>query len=181
MRPKLLRPDQIVALNDYPLHNEHILKIYFRVFSRKQGGILPPCPVLHKSAGLPYAEGKGPRSKRHNALLDSFLKAHPDAEYFLMDGSHKTTAATLAHRMIPAIVIKSDVNLADARKLAESGEIFGWHSPENSVKQAVKALARHHSRTKKFLAVDEKTKLLVARGDVPKYMAKFYGSKQVRQ
>jgi len=87
MKYKLLRPNQIITLRDYPLYNQHILRIYFRIFSKNQGKILPPCPVIHKSSGIPLVNGKDAKSKKYNALLNDFLDKNPHAEYFLLDGS----------------------------------------------------------------------------------------------
>ena len=128
MKHKLLRPNQIITLRDYPLYNEHTLRIYFRVFMKNQGKILPPCPVIHKSLGIPFVSGKDTKSKRYNAILRDFLEKHPHSEYFLLDGSHKTTAATLSHKLIPALVIEHDRDFKEAKRLIESGEFFGWYS-----------------------------------------------------
>lgn len=177
MKHKLLRPDQIIALRDYPLHNAHILRIYFRVFMKGQGSILPPCPVIHKSSGIPCAGGKDAKSKRHNALLTGFLEKNPAAEYFLLDGSHKTTAAALSKKLIPAVVIERDKDFAEAKELIKTGEFFGWYSVENSIKEALEVLARHHLGSGVFLTVEGKTKLLVKNKDVPDYMSSFFNGR----
>lgn len=170
MKIELLHPDQIITLRDYPLYNEHILRIYFRIFSKNQGKILPPCPVIHKSIGLPYVKSNDASSKKYNALLKKFLEAHPRAEYFLLDGSHKTTAATLAHKRIPVIVLEHGKDLKKAKTLIKSGEFFGWYSVEDSIQKAMSVLAQHHFGTNKFLTVEDKTKLMVKNKDVPKYI-----------
>jgi len=174
MKYKLLRPDQIITLKDYPLYNNHILRIYFRVFSRNQGKILPPCPVIHKSSGIPFLSNTTSKSSRYNLLLTNFLTKHPRAEYFLLDGSHKTTAATLAHKLIPVVVIDQDNDFKKAKKLIIAGEFFGWYSLENSIKEALGVLAKHHVGAKTFLTVEDKTKLLVKNKDVPQYIISFF-------
>ena len=178
MRYKLLRPDQIITLRDYPLYNQHILRIYFRIFSKNQGKILPPCPVIHKSSGTPLVNGRDAKSKRHNALLNDFLEKNPPAEYFLLDGSHKTTAATLSKKMIPVVIIEKDADFKDAKKLIEKGEFFGWYSVEDSIKDTLAVLAKHHMGSKRFLTVEDKSKLLVKNEDVPAYMISFYRNQQ---
>jgi len=170
MKYKLLRPNQIITLKDYPVFNEHILVIYYRIFVKNQGKILPPCPVIHKSLGIPFVNGKDIKSKKYNMLLKNFLKKHPQAEYFLIDGSHKTTAATLSHKLIPTVAIEDDKDLAEAKKLIKTGEFFGWYSVENSIKEVFDALAKHHFETRKFLTVEDKTKLMVKNKYVPNYM-----------
>ncbi|MAH42704.1 hypothetical protein CL614_03190 [archaeon] len=141
---------------------------------KKQGKILPPCPVIHKSLGIPYANGKDIKSKRNNTLLRNFLEENPTAEYFLLDGSHKTTAAALSHNTIPAVVIEHDKDFKEAKKLIKTGEYFGWYSVEKSIKEAINVLAKHHVGTKKFLTVEDKTKLLIKNKDVPNYMISFF-------
>ena len=174
MKNKLLHPRQIITLRDYPVYNEHILRIYFRIFIKNQGKILPLCPVIHKSFGIPYAAGKDLKSIKYNKLLKKFLKEHPRAEYFLIDGSHKTTAAALSHKSIPALVIEQDKDLKEAKRLIKTGEFFGWYSVENSIKEAIGILTKHHFGTKKFMTVEDKTKKMVRNKVVPKYMVSFF-------
>ncbi len=170
MKHKLLRPDQIITLRDYPVYNEHILRIYFRIFMKKQGKILPPCPVIHKSLGIPFMNSKNVKSKKHNTILRNFLEKHPNAEYFLLDGSHKTTAATLSHKLIPTVIIEHDKDFKEAKKLIKTGEFFGWYSVGNSIKEAISVLSKHHFGTKKLLTVEDKTKMMIKNKDVPNYM-----------
>ncbi len=174
MKNKLLHPWQIITLRDYPVHNEHILRIYFRIFIKDQGKILPPCPVIHKSSGIPYVEGKDFKSTRYNKLLKKFLEAHPRVEYFLIDGSHKTTAAALTHKLIPAVIIEQDKDFKKAKELIKTGEFFGWYSVENSIREVLKVLTEHHFSTKEFLTVEEKTKKMIKNNDVPGYMINFF-------
>jgi hypothetical protein len=174
MKFKKLRPQQIITLRDYPLYNQHILRIYFRIFSRDQGRILPPCPVIHKSSGIPISKGTDAESEKYNALLNTFLETNPDAQYFLLDGSHKTTAATLSRKMIPVVVIEQDEDFQEAKKLIKTGEFFGWYSVEDSIKNALDDLAKHHKGAERFLTVEDKTKLLVKNKDIPAYIISEY-------
>ena len=173
MKIKLLHPYQIITLRDYPVYNEHVLRIYFKIFMKNQGKILPPCPVIHKSLGIPYVSGKDSKSARYNELLKKFLENHPRAEYFLIDGSHKTTAATLSHKLIPALIIEQNNDFKEVKELIKTGEFFGWYSVEDSINDAIKTLAKHHFGTKEFLTVEDKTKKMVKNNDVPKYMVSF--------
>src|SRR3989339_590097 len=177
MKNKLLHPRQIITLRDYPVHNEHILKIYFRIFMKNQGKILPPCPVMHKFSGIPYAKGKDFKSVRYNKLLKKFFEEHPRAEYFLIDGSHKTTAATLAHKLIPVVIIEKDKDFKKAKELIKVGELFGWYLVENSMKESFNVLAKHYFSTKEFLTVEEKTEKMIKNKVVPEYMGTFFKNK----
>lgn len=177
MRYKLLFPDQILTLKDYPVYNEHILKIYFRIFSNNCGKILPPCPVIHKSCGIPFAKGKDSRSRRYNDSLKNFLDKNPKVKYFLIDGSHKTTAACLANKKIPVVILEKNSDFRKAIKLTCNGEFFGWHSPESSIKKSLGVLAQHHMKANKLLTVGDKTKLMIKNRDVPNYMIDYFKKK----
>ncbi|NYZ60822.1 hypothetical protein H0O01_03960 [Candidatus Micrarchaeota archaeon] len=170
MKKKLLRPNQIITLRDYPVYNEQILKIYFRVFQRNQGRILPPCPVIHKSIGIPKLKGKDSKTKRYNRLLTKYLEENPHAEYFLLDGGHKTAAATLSHKLIPVLLIERNQDFNEAKQLISNGELFGWYIIEKTVKAALKELAKHHFGTEEFLTVKDKVKKMIKNKDVPRYM-----------
>jgi len=174
MRRKLLRSDQVVALKDYPLHNEHVLKIYFRVFNTKHGKILPSCPVIHKSRGVPFSLGRDRHSKDYNRALENFLKSHPKVQYFLIDGNHKSTAAALAGQRIPSLILESDGDVKKAKRMIKSDELFGVFRLGNTLQGEIDLLAKHFRKNfgKKpaFYTVAEKTKLLVRNRKVPKYM-----------
>lgn len=174
MKGKSLHPNQIITLRDYPLHNEQILEIYFRVFQRKHGNILPPCPVIHKSTGIPYSNKNDMKSKKYNSILRKFLEDNPNAEYFLLDGGHKSTAATLVHQLIPAIIIENEADFKKIHDLISSGEIFGWYDIGNSIQNVISKLLEHHFNTKKFQTIEDKVKLMIQDNNIPKYMAKIY-------
>jgi hypothetical protein len=174
MKKKLLRPDQIITLRDYPVFNPHILVIFFRVFSKGQGKILPPCPVIHKSSGIPYVREKDAKTKKYNTMLEKYLADNPRAEYFLLDGSHKTSAATLANRKIPVIVIEKDADLPKIKKRQEHGEFFGFNKPPKTIKAGVKELREHFIGTNKFWTVKEKVDKMVKEKIVPNYMIRYY-------
>jgi len=40
MKLKELSPDQIITLNDFPVYNGHVLKIFFKVFKDGYGIII---------------------------------------------------------------------------------------------------------------------------------------------
>lgn len=177
MKYKLLHPEQIIT-QDYPLYNEHILRIYFRVFSKDQGEILPPCPVIHKSTGIPFASAQDTKSKKYNNLLKDFLDKNPNAEYFLLDGSHKTTSATLSGKLIPVVIIEQNEDLKRAKELIKSGEFFGWYSVGNTIQEMIDELTKHHVESKKFLTVEDKTKLLVENKDIPDYIINYFNNRK---
>ena len=173
MELKKLHPDQIVTLNSYPVHNEQILKIYFRIFQKGQSKIIPPCPVVHKSIGTPWIKGTENKVKKYNGLLTKFLKQHPKAEYFLLDGTHKTTAAALTRNRMPVMIFQSDKDIKEAKMLVEKGELFSL-TTGNTIKESVEELKEHFFKTMIFQTVAEKTEKMVKNKILPKYMIDVY-------
>lgn len=179
MKKKVLRSEQIITLNDYPVRNMQILKIYFRIFQKGQGKIVPPCPVIHKSIGIPLIKGEGIKIKKYNALLMRFLEQNPQAEYFLLDGTHKTTAATLSRNKIPVMVFRRDKDIRDAKKLVKSGEIISLTTGD-TIKEVLEILKKHFLKTMIFQTVADKTRKMVKNRDVPEYMVITYSKKRLK-
>jgi hypothetical protein len=173
MLKKKLRPEQIITLSDYPVHNDQILKIYFRVFQSGCSRIIPPCPVIHKSIGTPVIKGHSKKILKYNKTLKTFLEKHPEAEYFLLDGSHKTTAAALTHKLIPVFVFESDKDIKYAKNLVEKGEIFSL-TTGSTMRQLVEELKGHFFKTLHFQTVAEKTERMVKNKILPRYMIDTY-------
>jgi len=173
MELKKLHLDQIVTLNSYPVHNEQILKIYFRIFQKGQSKIIPPCPVIHKSTGIPLIQGRSEKIRKYNILLTKFLEKHPKAEYFLLDGTHKTTAAALTHSLIPVIVFRNNEDIKEAKKLVGKGEIFSL-TVGSTIRENLEDLRKHFFKTMIFQTVAEKTEKMVKTQILPKYMIDVY-------
>jgi|SRR3989339_1044142 len=170
MKRGYLRPEQIITLRDYPIRNERILEIFFRVFHKGYGKILPPCPVISKDNFI--------KNSKINFNLEKFFEKHPNTKYFLLDGGHKSAAATLASRPIPVLILESDKDFIISKKLVNSGELFGWNNPEKTMNDAVKNLAEHHSGTKAFETVFEKVKRMVKDKKLPSYIISVYKMKK---
>lgn len=179
MRKGSLHPDQLITLNDYPVHSEQVLKLYHRMFWKGAGNVVPPCPVLHRSMIPSFISRGGRRSIKCNELFIKFLKRHPEAEYFMIDGSHKTTAAALCHQRIAVIIFQKDNDIKAARKLVEQGELLSLTTGgEDSIKAIIKTLQSHFIRSLKFETVTEKTARMVRGKIIPRYMIAFYKTKR---
>ncbi len=161
MKLKLLSPDQIVTLTDFPVHNEQILKIFFRIYQKGYGKIMPPCPVLHKS----FVSFSG----KLQETFEEFVARNPQAEYFLLDGSHKTTAAALTGSKINVMVFETDKDIKDARAMVEVGELFSL-AVESTINDGIKDLIKHFDRTPYFQTVQEKTLRMITEKVIPRYM-----------
>ena len=111
MERRILQPEQIIVPGEYELGNESILKIYFRVFDRGHGEDLPPVLVTHNGRINPsylneeFGRGQG-QDEFYQKLMDS------EAEYLLLDGNHKSVAATLSHKPIYSLDLEKRADIA---------------------------------------------------------------------
>lgn len=176
MMKKLLSPDQVVTLADFPVHNGHILKIYFRMCQGGAHRLVPPCPVMRRDLALPFLQTSGRKAKAYNALLAEFIKIHPRAEYVLLDGSHRTTAATLTHKKTVTIVLETDKDVREAEKLLKNGELFSLMigAPHSRIQEAAEDAQKHFLKHLCFQTVQEKTERMVREKVIPEYMIRAY-------
>ena len=168
MQIKKLSPEQIITLNDYPVHNEQVLKIYFHIFKRAPS-IICSVPVIHKSSGLPFLKGKTRRATKYNKKLLAFLRTHPSAEYFLLDGTHRTTAAALTHHKIPVMIFQKDKDIKTAQKWVTEGKLISLTTGK-TVNNCLDILQKHFRKTGTFQTVSEKTRKMIKEHILPKYM-----------
>lgn len=162
-----LSPDQIITINDYPVHSTHVLKMYFRMFQYGAGHIVPPCPVMHESLVVDSFNAET------RLLFDDFRKEHRDAKYFLLDGSHKTTAACLAGSPIRAIDIRTNEMVHAMLKLVETGELLGC-SLEKTVEANARWIAEDFTKRPGFQTALEKTQRMINEKIIDNYMIDFY-------
>ena len=162
-----LNPNQIITLNDYPVHNEHILKIYFKIFNMESGHIMPPCPIMHRDLVIKHFDDglKEP--------FEYFARDNPNAEYFLIDGNHKTTAANLTHNRIKAIDIKDNKDIKAAHEMASRGEFFSL-GLDNTIEEVINDLISHFNEKKQFETVEQKTQRMIDDRILPEYMMEAY-------
>ncbi len=176
MIKKFVKPEKLMALNDAKLHNVQILKIYFRIFQKNKGRILLYCPVIKKELAIQEITKKN--TKKYNEKLKKFLDSHKEVEYIVLDGNHKTTAATLAKRKIPITIIEKDEDFKELKELQNKGEILGFHNIPSSVNSMLNSLnislREYYSPNFGFNSVLEKTRKLVKTNQIPDYMKKYF-------
>ena len=135
MITKNLNPNQIITLNDYPVYRDIVLIDYFNKCNRGQD--LPFVPVVKKELVIKCFD---------DLLLKKFQQfesQNPTGEYFMLDGSHRTTALTLAGRKITAIIYKEEKDISEARKLIKTGQILESGTLNHSIKENCKILYKH--------------------------------------
>lgn len=173
MKIKNLKPSEILTNRDFPVHNTHILKIYFKICINGHKEILPPTPVVPLSVGLPLLKTKTKKAKEYNARIKKYVKENKNVKYFMCDGSHKTTALTLTHNKIHAVILKTDKDIREVQELVKTGDAFSMMI-ESTVKKELQDQADHLKKAKFFETIEDKTKRMVKEKVIPDYMIKFY-------
>jgi hypothetical protein len=127
-----LNPNEIITLNDYPVHSNEILKKYYN--ECKLGKEIPLVPVIRKEIVRKYLDNK---------LFEEFVKRNSKVKYFMLDGSHRTTALTLAGRKIKVVVYETDKDIIEAK---ESGKVLKSETLEHTIEENCEILKRHFEK-----------------------------------
>ena len=154
-----LNSNQIITLNDYPVHSDSVLSDYYK--KCKLGEDVPFVPVIRKEIVRKYLDSK---------LLEEFERferQNPVAEYFMLDGSHRTTALTLAGCNITAIIYEKDSDIEEAKKLVATGQIFQNDTLEHSLQENCEILNRHFREKPYFMTVEQKSEKMKREKKIP--------------
>ncbi|MBT4376954.1 hypothetical protein HOD29_06275 [archaeon] len=173
MKIKNLKPFEIITTRDFPVHNEHILKIYFKICKHGNEEILPLTPVIPLSVGIPLLSGKTKKDKEYNQMMKKFLKENKKVKYIMCDGSHKTTALTLTHKPIHAVILKTNSDMKEFRELVKTGEVFSM-AAKKTIKDELKEKANHLRDADFFETVKDKTNRMAKEKVIPNFMIDYY-------
>ena len=163
MKTVKLNPNQIITLNDYPVYSDNDIKRYFEMCQLKKK--LPCVPVIKKDIVKKYLDSE---------LLRKFQKFEQNnlaAEYFMLDGTHRTTALTLTGCKITVTVYEKDEDIIEAKGLVDSGQILENATLYYSLIKNCEILNKHFNIKPYFMTVEQKTKKMVEEGILPKDMA----------
>ncbi|MBU1644455.1 MAG: hypothetical protein KJ598_04830 [Nanoarchaeota archaeon] len=161
-----LTPNQIITLNDYPVYSDSVLSEYFT--KCKLGEEVPFVPVIRKEVVRKYFDDK---------LLEEFERfehQNPVAEYFMLDGSHRTTALTLAGCKITAIIYETDSDIKEAKKLVATGQILQNGTLDDSLIGNCEDLNRHFREKPYFMTVEQKTEKMKREKKLPQEITNYY-------
>lgn len=148
-----LDPNQIITLNDYPLYSHRVFNMYLdRCIN---GEDLPFVPVMCKDIVSAYFKVGLSRK------FQEFEKRNPAATYFMLDGSHRTTALALSGRQIKAVVYESDRDIQEARQRVKTGFIVDNGTLYHTLVENCEILNNHFEEKPYFMTVRQKTDKLV--------------------
>jgi len=171
-----LKPNEIITTRDFPVHNEHILKIYFKICKKGYHKILPPTPVIPLFVGLPLLGGKSKKVQEYNKRIKKYIKKNKRIKYLMLDGSHKTTALFLTHNKINSVIFEKDVDIKEFVDLVQIGEVFSLSTKE-TIKDSLMEMAKHLKDARFFETIEDKTKRMVGEKVIPKFMIDYYRNK----
>ncbi len=148
------------------MHSDSVLSEYFS--KCKLGEKLPFVPVIRKDIVRKYFDDR---------LLEEFERfehQNPIAEYFMLDGSHRTTALTLAGCKITAIIYETDSDIDEARTLIATGQILESGTLHDSLEENCEVLSRHFKEKPYFMTVKQKTEKMKREKKLPQEIAGSY-------
>jgi hypothetical protein len=159
MKTTELNPNQIITLNDYPLHSNDVLSRYLD--RCRTGEALPFVPVIRKDIVRGHFDAELSRT------FADFEEQNPAAEYFMLDGSHRTTALTIAGRSIAAVIYGTDMDIREARGLVATGQILENGTLDLTVAENCEVLGKYFSEKPYFMTVQQKAEKLIRENHIP--------------
>jgi hypothetical protein len=166
MKELLLSPDQTISSGYEMLHDIEMLQAYFLMCQSGIADRLPPVPVMHRDLFAPHF------NPALQAKFKVFSEANPHAEYFLLDGSHRTTAACLSHKECPAVLMADDNDVREMKKLVAHGRVFKYTS--DSIENNRGAMLRHFTEMPNFQTTAQKTAKMSKGNVIPAYMVECF-------
>lgn len=205
MERRILQPEQIIVPGEYEVGSESILKIYFRIFDRGHGKDLPPVVVVNSSLItkqtrqerlqeqiMHMKKSEEANEKIHAPYGASYLMAKPaiqeteeryrkiegkleSAPYYLIDGNHRTAAATLTNNSISALELQGDGDFEEIKKMIERGKLFDFKRPEKSLQTLVLEFENYVlTYIEDCRTIRERIDELISNGALPQYMKERY-------
>ena len=160
-----LQPTQIIVPGERHLWSDDLLKVYFRMFDKGHGEDLPP--VIVAKNNLVSSDGRNARLEDVVEKLSSWGSSRGRQEYtalqiteitqayakfeeiigrspfYLIDGNHRSVAATLTSSPIYALELESNRDIAEIKRMVIRGELFNFERPENALMGIVLAFEKH--------------------------------------
>ncbi len=168
-----VNPEQIIGLNDYPpLHSPQSLDKYFRYFINNDDKHIVPVPLITISSALPILEAD-PKFIPYIKTLQNFLSEHKGVNYFQSGGKHRSSAAYLARKKVPGIIIENDADIKKLKPLLADDKFLTDNTFEEVILDIKKSFLKHE---RSFWTVKEKTEAMIANGDVPQYIVDYFRS-----
>jgi len=99
--------------------------------------------------------------------FERFEAINPLAEYFMLDGSHRTTALTLTDCKIPIIIYETDKDIEKAKRLVKLGQVLKNATLDMTLEENCETLNQHFKGKSYFMTVEQKTQRMVNENIIP--------------
>lgn len=114
--------------------------------------------------------------------IEKFEDKLRSSGYLLLDGNHRTAAATLNHEPISALELQTDEDFTEVRKMVERGELFDFKRPEETIKPLYISFINYiigsandrNNHMENLRTVRERIDELTSNGNLPKYIKDRY-------
>ncbi len=158
---------QAITTRDFPVYSAEVLDWYFEIYQSGNGDDLPPVPLMHTELVLPHLQGTT------GTILQKYIRQNPQAEYFLLNGSHRTTAANLTGHIIKGMLPKTEEDIIQARKIKFRGKKY-QHGFDDTIIGNIKELVDHFKGVEKFETVQQKTDKMINEKVISEYLIEHY-------
>jgi hypothetical protein len=162
-----IKPAEAITTRDFPVHSVEVLKRYFELYRNGAGDELPPVPLIHADLFFPHFE------EQEKALLEEYLRQNPEVKYFLLNGSHRTTAATLTRNIIRGMVLVTCKDILEAERITFKDKPYE-HRLLDTIEANIRDMAAHFIGTERFESVQQKTDRMVDEKVIPTSMIDHY-------
>ncbi|MEK6889186.1 MAG: hypothetical protein AABW80_03715 [Nanoarchaeota archaeon] len=135
------------------MHSKSAFNKYLKLHKSKKSQIISPVPLT------PINLIENHFNDKQKQIFNSFKSTHKEVKYFLLDGSHRTTAADVTKNKIKAIIIENNEDIKKALKMKEEGKIKSWRLG-NNMNRIISNLLEHFKDKPGFQTVEEKTKTI---------------------
>lgn len=189
-----LSSTRIITLTDFSVYNVRILEIYYHLFRDRLSSILPSCALIHKDMILPYF------SDDVKSRFESFYQDNPQADYFLLNGSHRSSAQDLNGLDLDVVIFENsdDINrfknrqyssslffefldslesrgMVDSKYIQEARELVRRKELFNdkhdeTIEDVIFDIVDHFTRNSYFETVCQKTRRMIDRKVIPAYL-----------
>ncbi|GEM_PF-2325869 len=191
------------------INNDTALAIYYSLYARGFADAVPPVIVIKNNNELRAArtrtcasrieDMKNPNRAYYlprdgilypgeNGVLGiregyaQFEQRVKESPYYLLDGNHRTTAATLCHAPIPVLELERDNDVSRVQSMIAQGEINDFGVPLPSVRALAEKFENHILGThdefcthiERLMTVEERVRSLVDNEEIPGYMCQRY-------
>jgi len=147
MKKLMLKPEEVLCPGEYEQFTPETVRMYFHMDKKGHSADWPHIIVVKSEPQaemvawfetkirefMREGENKPWESAERNTSSNifrkvymHFLNAAEKSPYFLIDGNHRTIAATLAHSPIHSLEIERNEDIGEIEKMVARGDLFGF-------------------------------------------------------